>query len=344
MSLFYSQISPQVIIAPMEITLTEFPNIPGHMRSLNILRDLSAVADLIELCFSTTMDADGRSQVDQMRRNARNSEFLNWAPHMIDAISLPLSGFVWDDKGKVVGNVSLIPFHQRGRRIYLIANVATHPDYRRRGIGRILTEMAMQRAREKGANALWLHVREDNPGAIQLYRELGFHERMRRTEWYATSGTVPLDQAQDSIKIRPRSTPDWDSQRNWLERAYPSDLDWYHQQSWSTFGPNLWDRFYRLIADVDVTQWAVDYAGTLKGVVSCRSQDGRQPHIWLAFPPRPDEQSLTNLLLYIRRMFAHSRGIHLEYPAGPADQSIRIAGFSPRRTLLWMEAPGQQPN
>ncbi|RPH56027.1 MAG: hypothetical protein EHM81_13755, partial [Chloroflexi bacterium] len=98
---------------------------PGHMRPLSVFRDLPAVADLIELCFASTMDPDGRSYVDQMRRSGRDSHFLNWASRMIDSTSLPLSGYIWEDGGKVVGNVSLIPFPRQGRKIYLIANVAT---------------------------------------------------------------------------------------------------------------------------------------------------------------------------------------------------------------------------
>jgi ribosomal protein S18 acetylase RimI-like enzyme len=328
----------------MNLTMAVFPNIPGQVRPLNILYDLPGVADLIELCFNDTMDSDGRAHVAEMRRNARSSEFLSWAPNMVDVLSLPLSGFIWEDKGKVVGNVSLIPFHRRERRIYLLANIATHPDYRRRGIGRILTDMAMQRAREKGANALWLHVRDDNPGAIKIYRDLGFRERMRRTEWCAPSGTIPVHPDSASLKIRSRTTRDWETQHNWLERAYPSDLDWYHQQSWSAFGPRLWDGLYRLLADIDVTQWAMESDGQLRAVVSCRSKNGRQPHTWLAAPPKPEPEALKSLLLYARRMYSHQKGLHLEYPSGPTDVIIREAGFSPHRTLLWMEALGQQPN
>ena len=59
----------------------------------------------------------------------------------------------------------------------LIANVATHPDHRRKGIARTLTEQVMQHARQRGVDALWLHVRADNPGAVQMYSDLGFVER-----------------------------------------------------------------------------------------------------------------------------------------------------------------------
>lgn len=329
----------------MNLTIPALQNAPGQARPLNILRDLSAVADLIEICFKENLDASGRNHLDEMRRQARDSVFLNWAPHMIDVISLPLSGFVWEDQGKVVGNVSLIPFHQYGRRRYLIANVATHPDYRCRGIGRKLTEMAMQRAREKGADSLWLHVRDDNPGAIKIYRDLGFHERTRRTEWHAPSSGLYHVPETKQARVRARAARDWDSQRNWLERAYPSEINWYNQQqAWSAFGPYLWDSFYRLVADIDLTQWAVETDGQLRGTVSCRHQSGKTVHVWLACPPRPETEAVTSLLLHTRRMFAHQRGLNLEYPTGPADETIRAAGFSPTRTLLWMEAPGQQPN
>src|SRR5512138_2073048 len=140
----------------------EHPNI----RPLNVLRDLPAVADLIELCFSSTMDTDGQRYLSDMRRASRDDSFLNWASHMAESASMPLTGFVWDEGGRVVGNASLIPFRDHGKRVYLIANVATHPEFRRRGIGRALTERAMQLARAKNASAVWLHVRDDNPGAI----------------------------------------------------------------------------------------------------------------------------------------------------------------------------------
>src|SRR6185503_17019016 len=157
-----------------------------HVRSLNVLRDLPHVADLIELCFSSTMDNDGQRYVNDMRRAGRDDGFLRWADHMAETTSLPLTGYVWEENSKIIGNASLIPFRDHGKRIYLVANVATHPDYRRRGIGRALTQRVMKQARDKNASAIWLHVRDDNPGAILLYRELGFQEIARRTTWQAT--------------------------------------------------------------------------------------------------------------------------------------------------------------
>jgi len=126
-----------------------------HMRPLNMLRDLSAVADLIELCFSPTMDNDGQRYLSDMRRASRDDSFLRWASHVAETTSLPLTGYVWEQDGRIIGNASLIPFRDKGKRVYLIANVATHPDYRRRGIGRALTERVMKQARDKRATAIW---------------------------------------------------------------------------------------------------------------------------------------------------------------------------------------------
>ena len=118
------------------ITVPVKANDHPNMRPLNVLRDLSAVADLIELCFSSTMDGEGQRYINDMRRAGHDDSFRRWANRMAETTSMPLTGYVWEENGKIVGNASLIPFRDKGHRIYLIANVATHPDFRRRGIAR----------------------------------------------------------------------------------------------------------------------------------------------------------------------------------------------------------------
>ena len=156
-----------------------------QLRPLNILTDLPVVADLVESCFAGTLDAEGQRYIQQMRRAGNDGYFLRWAANAMDTVSMPLSGYVWEENREVVGNVSLVPFKREGRKIYLIANVAVRLDYRRKGIGRTLTVSAMQHARQRHAQATWLHVRDDNPGAAALYASLGFRERVRRTLWQA---------------------------------------------------------------------------------------------------------------------------------------------------------------
>src|SRR4030095_6188224 len=197
-----------------------------QVRSLNILRDLPHVADLIELCFSSTMDGEGQRYLSDMRRAGRDDKLSRWATHMAETTSLPLTGYVWEENDKIIGNASLIPFRDKGQRIYLIANVATHPDQRRHGIGRILTQRAMQHARNKRASAIWLHVRDDNPGAIKLYQDLGFHEFARRTAWHVSSD-LHLPTPSTDLQTAPRHPRFCPLQADGRPPLSPATLDWY---------------------------------------------------------------------------------------------------------------------
>src|SRR5512147_608089 len=197
------------------ITIPVKANDHPNLRPLNVLRDLAAVADLIEVCFSPTMDNDGQRYLSDMRRASHDDSFLRWASRMTETASLPLMGYVWEQDGRIIGNASLIPFREKGKRVFLIANVATHPDYRRRGIGRALTECVMKQARNKRASAIWLHVRDDNPGAIKLYEELGFREVARRTTWTAAPDSF-YPKPESDIQIVARHSHFWSRQQEWL--------------------------------------------------------------------------------------------------------------------------------
>jgi ribosomal protein S18 acetylase RimI-like enzyme len=322
-----------------------------QVRSMNVLRDLPVVADLIELCFSSTMDNDGQRYVNDMRRAGRDDGFLHWANHMAETTSLPLTGYVWEENHKIVGNASLIPFRDRGKRIYLIANVATHPDHRRRGIARALTQRVMDHARKKNATALWLHVRDDNPGAIKLYQDLGFQEVARRTTWQANPDShLPQLRDDADIQIIPRQPRFWPLQQNWLRRLYPEALDWYAPLNLNVLRPGFWNWFYSLFMDFDLKQWAavsprsVPRSGMgdeLLATLTWMPRGGRSESIYAATRAGEEGtsmQALTKLLLHTRRALSNHATLSLEYPADEMKEAITAAGFKPRRTLIWMKA------
>jgi ribosomal-protein-alanine N-acetyltransferase len=62
--------------------------------------------------------------------------------------------------------------------------VAVDQRLRRRGIGRLLVEQVAVDARNHGALALFLEVRENNDAARRLYRTLGFVDVGRRLNYY----------------------------------------------------------------------------------------------------------------------------------------------------------------
>ncbi|MGE5449852.1 MAG: ribosomal protein S18-alanine N-acetyltransferase [Methanomassiliicoccales archaeon] len=55
-----------------------------------------------------------------------------------------------------------------------ITNVAVAPAHRRQGLGRVLMEALLERARIKEASRVYLEVRPSNLAAINLYRGFGF--------------------------------------------------------------------------------------------------------------------------------------------------------------------------
>ena len=313
-----------------------------NIRPMSMFRDLSAVADLIELCFADTMDRDGRRYVADMRRASRDNGFLNWATSMTENASLPVTGFVWEEDKRIIGNASLIPFRDAGKRIYLIANIAVHPDHRRRGIARSLTQRAMGYGWGKRASALWLHVRDDNPGAIKLYTDLGFQGIASRTNWIAKPDSL-FPQPESDLQIVARHSRFWPQQQDWLRRLHPDTLNWYHPININSLRPGLMNRFYLLFVDMHIRQWVAVQGDRLLATLAWTHTTGRSESLIVATPPVQGDsgrsaEALAQLLIHARRTLSTRANMSLEYPGGELIEAFIAAGFTERRTLLWMRA------
>jgi ribosomal protein S18 acetylase RimI-like enzyme len=86
--------------------------------------------------------------------------------------------FAVDASGQVAAGVGLLitpwvtsPFDpEQPFRAYLL-NVYTYPEFRKRGLARLLTEQAIAYCRKRGLKVLWLHASEHGR---PLYESLGF--------------------------------------------------------------------------------------------------------------------------------------------------------------------------
>lgn len=85
-----------------------------------------------------------------------------------------------NDSGEAVGYVGLMYVLDEG----YISNVAVSPKWRRRGIGDMLIEELICRARAKKLSFVTLEVRESNLAAQALYRKHGFTEVGKRRKYY----------------------------------------------------------------------------------------------------------------------------------------------------------------
>ncbi len=94
------------------------------------------------------------------------------------------AGFVAIDKtaGRVAAYGGMIAVLDEGQ----ITNIATHPEYRRRGLGESVVRTLVEYAREIGLNIISLEVRESNVAAISLYEKLGFLTAGVRKNFYTS--------------------------------------------------------------------------------------------------------------------------------------------------------------
>ena len=318
------------------ITFSYAPPVHPHLRRFDLRRDLAAVADLIELCFSETLDEEGRRYIRHMRSTARHTGMLRLAALSPARDSAPYSGFVWEEDGRVVGNLSQFLMPAWGKKIYLIANVAVHPDFRQRGIARALTEAALQYSRDRKAEATWLHVREENASALHLYRSLEFVDRPRRTTW-VTQTVADNTPALVGPVVGARLREHWPQQSYWFEQTHPPALDWYLPFRRQIFQPGLWGLFTRFWEDTRVQQWAVTWQGQLLGILAWQRTHGATDRLWLASPPEFEETAIPALLSHARWDFSSRRKLTLEYPAGRGVEAFKALGFSEEQTLIWME-------
>jgi ribosomal-protein-alanine N-acetyltransferase len=74
-----------------------------------------------------------------------------------------------------------------------VLTLAVDPASRRRGVARALLEAGFAAAAAGGAEAVFLEVAIDNPGAIDLYEGAGFTQAGRRRAYYARSGRAAVD-------------------------------------------------------------------------------------------------------------------------------------------------------
>jgi [ribosomal protein S18]-alanine N-acetyltransferase len=75
-----------------------------------------------------------------------------------------------------------------------VLNIATEPAMRRRGIARLLMDVALEYARDARIRIVLLEVRRSNRAAIKLYRGLGFTAMGVRPGYYA-------DNDEDAIEM-----------------------------------------------------------------------------------------------------------------------------------------------
>lgn len=131
-------------------------------------KDIDAIAELDQLCFATPWSREAYA------RELRANKLAFY--------------IVADEDGVIVGFAGLWGIIEEGH----ITNVAVHPAYRNKGLGRQLVSRLLEVAEEYGIDKFTLEVRPSNESAITLYNKLGFKAVGRRPRYYEDNGEDAL--------------------------------------------------------------------------------------------------------------------------------------------------------
>jgi len=233
----------------------EAGQVQGGLRPLNPGRDLGAIADLIAAAFAQEMDARSRRALQELRWMARLSPLVWWWASIDPSFRDSFNGFVWEEpsprgrRRQVVGNVSLNQAPGNRRR-WIVCNVVVRDDYRRRGIGRRLTEAAIAEAQALGAEGVLLQAYQDNLPALRLYTALGFQEAAGETEfWLEAVNPVAFLEA-PGYQLRAWRPADGQAAYDLARLVIPTPLQWFRPLRAGEYRPGWWARLFEALADL----------------------------------------------------------------------------------------------
>lgn len=247
-------------------------------------RDLGAVARLLEEAFRQE-NAMRFSQVPLVRELGIFAWMLNYSP----AFPENISGFVWAEDGRIVGNLTLTRDEGWTDR-YFISNVAVQRDYRRRGIARQLVRAALDELHAHSARWALLNVRPQNQGAIELYRELGFEEIEMRGEWLRPSpfrSKIPKAERRgravvSGVELHPLRWSDRGAVVELLRAVVPDKVRKLRKQEMHPYWLYWEDRLTEIVTDFFIGQrtrrWKMEQGGKPIALVTVQGQHIFSPH------------------------------------------------------------------
>lgn len=307
------------------------------VRAVNFRKDVPQIMKLLRLAFG-----DGENRKRPFSSSFELPPFWLWGS---DSLTNRLrNGLVWEDNGRLAGNLTIIRYPASRR--FLIVNVAVHPDWRRRGIARKLMAEAMNLAKVEGQTAVLLQVDKSNDGARALYQQMNFETIGHIANWQIQGAALrrsPLllrEKSPDYVR-RLRSN-EWQAAYA-LDRAHlPAEMDWPEPVPSDLYKTGLAQRFFYFLNGRSFESWAVAAkTGELVGVASIWGEWGQPYRVRMRMLPTWAGKAERPLLLKTMerlRQLTSSR-IYIDHPDdNPVmNDLLRTAQFRPRRTLTHMK-------
>ncbi|MCB0078478.1 MAG: GNAT family N-acetyltransferase [Anaerolineales bacterium] len=316
------------------------PTAAAGLRALDPLRDLGAVADLVEEVFADELGPDSR----HIMRDLRMMHTLRPLMWMVNSIAPDnydfLGGYVWEEEGRIVGNLSLSPLSDGDM---IVANVAVSAPYRRRGIARALMNAAIAQAQRRHVHRIWLQVNEQNRAAIALYDSLNFRYRDTVVEMQAEQpdpATLPVPRG---VRLVAPINERWHEAYELSRRAQNTTRFGQGPQSSRSYRPQpkSWiERLWQRVVPPARERWWAMEGDDLRGLLTILRRRNRQEadRVELLVAPEGEGQvegAMVNLLTERLRYRAVVQSVVAGQQVATRD-ALRRAGFVERRTLNQM--------
>ncbi|MDJ0751939.1 MAG: N-acetyltransferase [Ardenticatenaceae bacterium] len=308
------------------------------VRALDLRRDISAVSKLLELVFHQHIGRAGRQALAP-------GYAAGWA---LIGQNAPVPGFVYVHEKRIIGNVSLLQSKEKGR--YLVANVAVHPDFRRRGIARKLMQQVINYIRKRQGHSILLQVEENNQGAINLYYSLRFREVGTATIWQLShyhlrpiAAPRPVDNKDQysGFAIVPLRSSDWYAAYDLDRTTFPLDMQWPEPITKISYKTSWWKGLINFVNGQQQEIWSAKTdKNELVGLAVIDTSWGRPHTVRLRLHPQWSSRIARPILAKLLRRLRtfNRRPIIIDHLKDDAvvDPLLNEAGFQKRRTLTTM--------
>ncbi len=309
-------------------------------RPINLNKDRRQVINLLNLTFG---HRDQRTFGEQISLSYPSQVSLHWNP--LSRGHSP--GFVWEEAGDILGNVTLLETEISGR--FIIANVAVHPDYQRRGIARTLMRESLDYIRQVKGQLVLLQVERENQAAISLYQSLGFEIIGSMNHWYVTPARLKFETLKPAadISMRKLGKADWKSLYELDRQVVDPDLNWPTPPSPDLFKTGYWRRFVDFLNGQKLEGWLVEKHSNslgkneIVGMITIFSNWGRPSQLRIRIDPQWQGE-LENALLHRSLRPIKKQGVGSIVITHPADDEyvgklLSAANFQLRRELTIMK-------
>jgi ribosomal protein S18 acetylase RimI-like enzyme len=313
-------------------------------RPTDLGKDIKQVLNLLDLSFGPLVDSQGRRLISDRVSLSYSSPFIQ---RLGLAGGAPIPGFVWEEDGRIIGNVSLLESKLPGR--YLVANVVVHPDHRRRGLATSLMQETINYIIHRRGDTVMLQVEEQNEPALRMYESLNFYKLGSMRHWESKTSQIRILHLpnRNAPQIRELRGHEWRAAFHLDKASLEPDLNWPLPPRLEKYksGPMRW--FTNIFSGLKMETWVVtsrnvsDSKLRLSGLASIITDWGMPHKLEMRVDPALRGTVERPLFAKLLRRLKHLRNATLRLSHSADDDYssslFKEANFTPRRNLMVMK-------